>query len=293
MNIYQRNHLLPFVFLLLVTLLASVTAQPLTICLTNGNYTNNSTYQANLRTLLSNLSANVDSNGFYNASVGRNPSRVNGVVLCRADVQLDFCRRCIHNATVGLVQACPNQRQAVLFDDFCMLRYSNESFIGTMDTSPAGYWWNVQNSTRLDDFMSDVGLLLENISSQASNRGPLIKAAYGSRRSVGFQTIYALEQCTPDLSADDCLSCLTNAIQELPRQFFYGRIGARIVQASCFLRYEVEEFYNTTRLQELLSLPISPPPVSTPPPVASPPGTVQILPLSKKRFRSLIVSFYH
>lgn len=266
----RYHHLLTFLFLLLGSLFASVTAQ---YCINNGNYTTNSTYQNNLRTLLSTLSTSVDRNGFYNASVGGSPNRAYAIVLCRGDIQLDFCRSCIQNATVDLVQACPNQMQAILWHEFCMLRYSNASSIGTMDISPATYMWNVQNSTRPDQFMSDLGTLLGNISIQASNGGSLRKVAYGSTPSVGFQTIYALEQCTPDLSAEDCSSCLNTAAQVVPRNI-YGAIGARVLQPSCNLRYEVRPFYNETRLQEFISQPVPRPPVASPVPVASPtPGS--------------------
>lgn len=122
---------------------------------------------------------------------------------------------------------------------------------------------NVANSTRPDEYMSDLQRLLGNVRSQASNGGSLRKVGYGSRPSVGFQTIYALEQCMPDLSAEDCSSCLNVAAQEL-YSIAYRHLGARIYQPSCSLRYEYELFYNETRLQELLSLPLQP--VASPPP---------------------------
>ncbi|CAI9787896.1 unnamed protein product [Fraxinus pennsylvanica] len=50
----------------------------------------NSTYSANLNCLLSSVSSNTDTNGFYNASMGEYADRVNAIALCRGDVQLDI-----------------------------------------------------------------------------------------------------------------------------------------------------------------------------------------------------------
>ncbi|KAF7150714.1 hypothetical protein RHSIM_Rhsim02G0112900 [Rhododendron simsii] len=85
-----------------------------------GNYTANSLYQTNLKTLLSSLSSNTDSYGFYNSSLGENPDRVSAIVLCRGDVDLDTCRGCINNSTSKITQVCPNSKMAVGWYDLCM-----------------------------------------------------------------------------------------------------------------------------------------------------------------------------
>ncbi|KAK4491956.1 hypothetical protein RD792_002740, partial [Penstemon davidsonii] len=200
----------------------------------NGNYTANSTYQTNLNTLLSSLSTNVDRNGFYNVSVGRNPNRANAIVLCRGDIQLDTCRSCVQNAIADIVSSCPNQRQAVLWNEFCMLRYSNESIVGTMTDSPS-------------------------LRNQAATGGSLWKVAAGNITAPDFQTIFALVQCTPDLTSDDCSTCLMDAARDLPR-CCGSRMGGRVLTPSCNLRYETSIFYNESRLREVLEPPPSPPP---------------------------------
>ncbi|KAH7856349.1 hypothetical protein Vadar_000486 [Vaccinium darrowii] len=101
-----------------------------------GNYTTNSTYQTNLDTLLFSLSSNINSYGFYNTSSGENPDRVNVIVLCRGDVDLDTCRGCISNATSKITQDCPNSKEAIGWYNLCMARYSNESIDGQVKTSP-------------------------------------------------------------------------------------------------------------------------------------------------------------
>ncbi|GKV19240.1 hypothetical protein SLEP1_g29527 [Rubroshorea leprosula] len=55
-------------------------------------------------------------------------------------------------------------------------------------------------------------------------------------------TIYALEQCTPELSQKGCGDCLLTAILKIP-QVASRKIGCRILQPSCNLRYETIPFF--------------------------------------------------
>ncbi|KAL6562208.1 hypothetical protein OROGR_003215 [Orobanche gracilis] len=225
------------------------------ICLDNGNYTTNSTYSDNLSTVLSSLRENIDTNGFYNASAGREPDRANAIALCRGDVQLDTCRRCIRNITADLRTSCPNQKQAIDWYEFCMLRYSDETIYGTLTRSPPGLWMlNPQNATSADQFMDDLRSLLDNLRGQASYGGSLRKVAAGNGTGPNFQNIFALVQCTPDLSPEDCGSCLIGAAQDIPSCCDRKR-GGRVLWPSCNLRYENVSFYNETRLQELAARP--------------------------------------
>ncbi|KAI5421263.1 hypothetical protein KIW84_044914 [Lathyrus oleraceus] len=61
---------------------------------------------------------------------------------------------------------------------------------------------------------------------------------------VAFEdkTVYALVQCTRDLSANDCSKCLQSAIGDIPG-CCYASIGARVWSRSCYLRYEFYPFY--------------------------------------------------
>ncbi|KAK6149804.1 hypothetical protein DH2020_017329 [Rehmannia glutinosa] len=242
-------------------------------CLNNGNYTANSTYSDNLNTVLSSLPANIDSNGFYNASVGQNPDRANAIAVCRGDVQLPTCRECIQNITADLLTACPNQKQAMEWYDQCMLRYSNETILGTLATSPAVWVWNPTNATSYEQFKADLRTLLDDLRGRAASGGPLRKVAAGNVTAPDFQSIYALVQCSPDLSSEDCSRCLNDAAQDIPR-CCDGKRGGRVLWPSCNLRFETSPFYNETRLQELASppAPAPEPPLAPGPPLLSPPG---------------------
>ncbi|KAL6546710.1 hypothetical protein OROMI_022431 [Orobanche minor] len=260
-----------FIILLKINLLFSVES----ICQNNGNYTRNSTYSNNLNAVLSSLPENIDINGFHSASVGRDPDRANAIALCRGDAPLNTCRGCVRNITADLLASCPNQKQAVDWSEFCMLRYSNETILGIPETSPRMWWWNTQNATSPTEFMSDLRSLLDNLRSQAAGGGSLRKVAARNSTGPDFQYIYALVQCTPDLSPDDCNRCLLDAAGDIPRCCDRKK-GGRVTVPSCNLRYETYPFFNETRLRELMSVPPAAPPeppLAPNPPSVSPPGT--------------------
>ncbi|KAL3627578.1 hypothetical protein CASFOL_028941 [Castilleja foliolosa] len=236
----------------------------------NGNYTLNSTYSNNLDTLLSSIPANISHYGFYNSSVGsQNPDIAYTIALCQGDVQPRICRGCIQDLITKLREACPNQRQAVEWAENCMLRYSNQTILRNMETSPAFYLCNPENATNPDEFLTDLRGHLDNLREKAADGGgPLMKVAAGNITMNDFQYIFALVQCTPDLSPDDCRNCLISAAAWIPTTC-NRRKGGRLLLPSCNLRYEMYSFFNETRLQELVESPAPQPPLTRLPPPSS------------------------
>jgi len=239
----------------------------------SGNYTANSTYERNLNHLLSSLSSNTEIDyGFYNSSYGQNSDQVSAIGLCRGDVNPDDCRDCLNISTSLLKQHCPNQKEAIgLFDNF-MLRYSNRFILGVEETSPKFYLWNTENvSANYDQFKDDLRKLLESLRSQALAGGSLRKFAAGNATAPNFQTLYALVQCTPDLSELQCNNCLASAFQDIPK-CCDGKQGGRVNSPSCSMRFEVYLFYTSTAAASPPSSPVAPPvapPVSPPPPLTN------------------------
>ncbi|KAL2467201.1 Cysteine-rich receptor-like protein kinase 25 [Abeliophyllum distichum] len=263
---------LAFIFLNLTNLFASVKSQNYN-CIDNGNYTSNSTYRANLNTFLSSVSSNIDSNGFYNTSTGDNPNRVYSVALCRGDVQLDTCRSCINNAARTILQLCPHQKKAILWDqsDKCMIRYSNEYIFGTLETFPRFYGWNLKNVTSKEEFNKDLKTLLDSLRDQAAHGGSLKKFAAAIGTGPDILTIYGLVQCTPDLTSEDCRDCLIQ-VANVIQGCCSGKEGFGILTPSCILRYEIYPFYTytpqpapPTTTPVLVPVPVPTPPISTPP----------------------------
>ncbi|KAG5622830.1 hypothetical protein H5410_008048, partial [Solanum commersonii] len=214
-------------------------------CGANGNYTENSAYQNNLNSLLSSLSSKIDNNGFSYASDGQSTDKVSGIVLCRGDVELEQCRICVNNISQKLLQLCPTQKRAIGGYDNCSLQYSNDSSIlETTSFSLQYYFWNPANATKPEEFNQERSKLLENLRDRAVDGGSSQKYATGNATGPDFQSIYALVQCTPDLSPQNCLKCLTVAYENMPNCPCYGKRGGRIIVSRCNLRYQSSKFFD-------------------------------------------------
>lgn len=260
--------------ILLLIMITQAFAQPAFLyhfCKNNiGNYTTNSTYHKNLNTLLSSLPSNENGNGygFYNSSYGQNSEdQVYAIGLCRGDVKAEDCRSCLNNSRYALTRLCPNQKEAIGWYDNCMLRYSNSSMYGVMATTPAFYMRNPKNisSSGMDGFNQELRKLLESVRSEAAAGGSLRKFAYGNATAPTFQTIFAIAQCTPEISEQACSDCLVGAFGEIP-QCCPEKVGGRVVRPSCNFRFEVYRFIEPTTILQLPSPPAAPPILSPPPP---------------------------
>ncbi|XP_071707088.1 cysteine-rich receptor-like protein kinase 44 [Rutidosis leptorrhynchoides] len=130
---------------------------------------------------------------------------------------------------------------------------------------------NSQNTSDVKQFNEDLKPLMDKLRVEAAGGGSLRKFASGNTSGPGFSTIYALVQCTPNLAQLQCSNCLGSAINEITNNFFYGKIGGRVLAPICNFRYETYEFFNQTS-----NLVIPPPPISqTSPPIqqpSAPPG---------------------
>ncbi|CAJ2630362.1 unnamed protein product [Trifolium pratense] len=257
-----------YFLLLLIIIVSQAKAQPNFLyhfCMNdNGNYTANSTYQNNLNILLSNLSTNTQINyGFYNFSYGQNTNKVYAIGLCRGDVKPDICRSCLNDSRVLLPQLCPNQKEAIGWYENCMLRYSNQSLFGIKEGSPSFYMANVNNVTHADQFNRALGNLMKKLKEKAaSSNDSRVKYATGNETdtSLNFQTIYGLVQCTPDLSFQDCTSCLEDAIYEIP-SCCNNKMGGRFFKPSCKIRFESGLFYDPPTVVDTVET--SPPQVTS------------------------------
>ncbi|ONI16614.1 hypothetical protein PRUPE_3G110200 [Prunus persica] len=98
------------------------------------------------------------------------------------------------------------------------------------------YMWNVQEVDDPMPFNAKVKELLSGLSTKASSNPKFY--ATGELELSSSETLYALTQCTWDLSSSNCKKCLDNAISELPNCCDAKR-GGRVVGGSCNFRYEL------------------------------------------------------
>ena len=208
----------------------------------------NTTYQTNLNLLLSFLSSNaiIDS-GFYNATVGREPSDVvYGLFLCRGDLSPQLCQECVGAAANKSRDQCQGIKAAVIWYDECILHYSNQSIFSTLIEEPILMMRNTVNLTDPDGFNRTLQGIMDSIRTQAVN-DQSGKKYYATKEENYLapqmvQRVYSLVQCTPDLSATQCNLCLLG-VKDYLQECCSARQGARVVFPSCSFRYEFYPFY--------------------------------------------------
>ncbi|PWA63848.1 cysteine-rich RLK (RECEPTOR-like protein kinase) 25 [Artemisia annua] len=254
-----------FVFLIIITTTTTLAQSDSLLyfyCSDPGNYTTNSLYEKNLNTTFSILPTTSNGFGFYNLSTGQGNNTINSISLCRGDIKPDICLSCLNNAIGSIRQLCAYKISAITYLEYCSVMYSNETVLGNNDLWFYIYMANRQNTTNVDRFNGALRPLMDTLRAQASNGGPLKKFASGNTTGPDFSTIYALVQCTPDLSKQECNDCLENLINQIPR-LFNGKLGGRIFEHMCNFRYEIYLFFNESNVD----LAILPPPPSTQPPL--------------------------
>ncbi|XP_017978388.1 PREDICTED: cysteine-rich repeat secretory protein 38 isoform X1 [Theobroma cacao] len=230
-----------------------------------GNYTANSSYQANLNRIVSQLSSLTEFNyGFFNLSAGESPDEVKAIALCTGDRTQDECNSCLHRTATELIQRCPWHKEATAWSEFCLVRYANRDIFGQLESEPRTCAFNTRKASNPVQFNDGLSELLNNLSNIAAAGGPLRKYAAGNATAGNLQTIYAAVQCTPDMDKQNCTHCLDDGKAEF-LNCCYGRIGCRVLRPTCILRFESNPFYHTA-----VPLPSLPPSPTPPGPTTSP-----------------------
>ncbi|KAL6619933.1 hypothetical protein ACP70R_035072 [Stipagrostis hirtigluma subsp. patula] len=230
----------------------------------SGNYTANSTYQANIDRLAATLPKNASSSPALYAvdSVGSVPDVVYALALCRGDANASACESCVAAAFAGAQRGCPLFKDAMAFYDLCQLRFSNRNFLLDDDYFVNTYYLQgsqVAVGTPVAAFDAAVRLLVNATADYA--------AVNSSRRfATGEQgleikevpRIYALSQCTPDKTTEICRKCLSTIAGQL-RQYFSGTDGGGVFGVWCSFRYEVYPFFSGRPLLQLPTFVATPP----------------------------------
>ncbi|CAK9320962.1 unnamed protein product [Citrullus colocynthis] len=207
-----------------------------------GNFISNSTYKTNLDHVLSSIATAKDTGyGFYNFSYGASSESANAIGLCRGDTKPDICRSCLNNSIYFLTQLCPEQKEAIGWYDNCMLRYSSRPIFGAMENVPMFFAWLTKDTIPQEDlFRQNLWTLLDGLKDNASSGGSLRKYAAGSIFGETFGRLYALLQCTPDLSRLQCDACLNSAFRKIPP---CCSLTWRYFSPSCNVRYQMSLFF--------------------------------------------------
>ncbi|KAL5841913.1 hypothetical protein ACOSQ3_012516 [Xanthoceras sorbifolium] len=230
-------------------------------CYETGNFTANSAYARNRNLILSSLASNVVKNGgFYTADAGQDPGKVYGRALCRGDASAEDCSRCVSSSSQDIMVQCPNQKEAYMWAGTppCMVRYADHSFVGKLEMDvPVNKFYNEDNITSsLTEFDQIWQRLMDSTAKEASMGSSRLKFATQEENLTRFQTIYALMQCTPDLSQNDCYFCLRRYVAEYQNCCF-GKQGGGVKSPNCMLRWDLYPFYKDISVAPLPS-PLAP-----------------------------------
>ncbi|GAB4830986.1 Cysteine-rich receptor-like protein kinase, variant 2 [Ancistrocladus abbreviatus] len=259
-------------FLLILTFRIAESADPTLLhlyCPNTTLFAPKTTFQTNRNRLLSSLASNaIQPNGFYNTSVSSTGggSAVYGLFLCRGDDSLDTCETCVKTAVNYTLQNCPTGKRVMLWYDECMIRYSNESFFGAAGYGFAYYMRNRYYAGNATAFMNLVDDIMNEIAATAATGGSGKKFATKHVNFTASETVYALAQCTPDLSSSLCYQCLSQCIGHLP-DCCDRKQGGRVLYGSCNVRYEIYPFYSLVvdaAAPAHAPAPLLPPPASQP-----------------------------
>eukprot|EP01018_Ginkgo_biloba_P005564 Gb_32547 [translate_table: standard] len=217
-------------------------SDPLVYVCNPETYANGSVYESNLNGLLDNLVDNTSQMGFNASSYGESPDKVYGLLQCRGDGSHEDCFDCSVDARKSVLTKCPNAVGGRLFFEMCFLRFEKSvNFVWELNTSPYCVTSQTSISTAPYVFDDTVRSLVHNLSITASDTANIKRFAAGSSIDSYFHRIFASVQCCRAVSKDDCLSCLTSAIDALHKDCA-GQSGCRLYLGSCFLRYDMRKF---------------------------------------------------
>ncbi|KAL4311944.1 hypothetical protein GQ457_01G042700 [Hibiscus cannabinus] len=233
-------------------------------CYDTGNFTTNSTYVQNRDLLLASLLPNVSANGgFYTESVGQ----VYALGMCRGDSTPHGCYTFLNSSIHDLISSCPNQKEAISWgvNGPYIARYSDRPFFGILELEPSDAGYNRADITsNLTEFDIVWESLMDRVVRKASNGTSSLKYATGEAEFTAFQKIYAVMQCTPDLSNKDCDSCLRATVSYF-ESCCHGKQGGYVQKPTCWFRWDLYPFYVSNASTSVPSLSPPPPPASPPP----------------------------
>lgn len=216
---------------------------PEKLCSDNSSYATNSAYQDNLIKLTSSMQKKASSSKFFQDSSGNYPSKVYGQYMCLNYVSNSTCKTCIAKGSEDILKLCPNKMEAAVWEEDCQLRISSQEFFGRL-TEGNKHQFNPEDTSDPVKFGFVVNETLSFLAQKTALESP---ATHYATKEKDFEldsneTLHALVQCTADLTAPDCHKCLQEAISYV-RDCCNFSIGARVLSQSCYLRYELYDFY--------------------------------------------------
>lgn len=138
--------IIPSLYLLLITLLSfdhACADPPYTFCPNTTIYAKGGPFQKNLNNLLQSLSSNASVSKSYNITSGSYPGEVYGMYMCYDYVTPEICQECMTAALKSITSLCGNVKEAVMWEEICRKRYSNQNFFASWTSQATLGNWKV------------------------------------------------------------------------------------------------------------------------------------------------------
>ncbi|RZC09933.1 cysteine-rich receptor-like protein kinase 10 [Glycine soja] len=203
------------------------------------------TYQTNLHNTLLWLSSDAATSKGYNHTTTGNGTvdAVYGLYDCRGDVTGSFCQFCVSTAASEILQRCPNKSSAVIWYNYCILRYSNHNFFGNLTTTPSWQIVGSKNTTNPEELQKSEDYM-QSLRREATVETNKLYAIGGFNLSNGEER-YGLVQCSRDLTNVECSQCLEAMLVKVP-QCCAANLGWQVLAPSCLIKYDDYMFYQIT-----------------------------------------------
>lgn len=226
-------------------------------CQDTGDFIPHDPYDHNRNLLLSSLAPNVTTanGGFYQSSIGQDPYKVYALALCRGDSPSEeSCVNCVQATSQDIMAKCPYQKEAFMWearDAPCLVHYADHLIFGVLDLTPVliDYGGNLTEQIKLNltEFKQIWETLMDGLVKNvtAAPYSWITFATEEANLNV-FQKIYALMQCTPDLSWSDCNLCLRRSVAD-SQACCLGSVGGNVQRANCCFQWSLNPFYSPDR----------------------------------------------
>ncbi|KAJ9564750.1 hypothetical protein OSB04_000716 [Centaurea solstitialis] len=245
----------------LLVVILTVSAQPVTSQKIDRNNTmirwycsfykvmNGPFFLRNLNTTLSSLRKQLSTTNNYHAVAKTliNGESVYGLALCREYLSTTACLACFDTA-VAYMKVCGLGNGAHIFYDDCELRYENSNFydeaiiktsVGICGNTTSSYPKELQKIAK--GLFSDLQI--------AAPKTSNFFAASARRLTSTNATVYALAQCSRNLSQSVCVDCLKVRHRTLdgclPNTF------GRAIDSGCFMRYSETPFFGVNQTTDI------------------------------------------
>lgn len=205
-------------------------------CGNESTYNRSSPFYNNLNSLLlRELHSERINSGYYNTSVGDDPlDRAYGLLSCAGYTGLSDCKSCKEDAAFQIEERCPNQKNAIIWCDECLVRYSDQNFFAIIEKPFFNDSFHQNDSNHEIPYKDFVPTIPELIY-QVASLPPTMR--YGTatvhlRSDLGSLSVFV--NCIPDLPDMDCSNCLVYAFYQMPTHI----TSANLVFPRCNIRYD-------------------------------------------------------